>query len=389
MASEATTSYQASAFSDDDAECFSSFLSFYLGPGRCFNAAAAGLKEILALSQRHSRVDCHLGMCPAYKRLKMREVCRHWKEVHDKYFVCRSKFKRLKITANDHKIRLTGIKRTCEKVVEFRKDRNVLVYLLRSTELVPKGVDYQGGTVVLENEAASDEVLHLIEQQEWNIRKIELHGMLVNITNDVLYNFIEKQNSNPALCNIREFYVKHGTINEGFVSDRLISALHKTGMIFDVELVKNCIAHLTRTFVSDAVLPMILQPDMYYCLRHPFACKISIQGIKRSLETFFATDWTKVRYPERYSVANNDADAAARSVCCYYRCELKLQASAKFNLASFTGMKIKGIMEYIYCEHGIHLDGRHLRPGAIERGEIMFLRQRMGGRLMYAKIVLF
>lgn len=77
-------------------------------------------------------------------------------------------------------------------------------------------------------------------------------------------------------------------------------------------------------------------------------------------QTFFATDWTKVRYPERYSVANNDADAAARSVCCYYRCELKLQASAKFNLASFTGMKIKGIMEYIYCEHGIHLDGRHL-----------------------------
>lgn len=41
---------------------------------------------------------------------------------------------------------------------------------------------------------------------------------------------------------------------------------------------------LSRTAISNAALPKIMQAGMCYRLQYPFSCKISVQGLKRALE---------------------------------------------------------------------------------------------------------
>lgn len=67
-----------------------------------------------------------------------------------------------------------------------------------------------GACVILEDEAANDMVLDLISKQCWNIRKLELHGILIHISNDKLCEFMRLQNQNQKICDVQVFRIEVG-----------------------------------------------------------------------------------------------------------------------------------------------------------------------------------
>lgn len=71
---------------------------------------------------------------------------------------------------------------------------------------------------MLEDEAANDEFLELIIEQHWNIRRVEFHGIAINISNDKLCRFVSIQNENPNLCDILVFRVKVCLVTVGRIS---------------------------------------------------------------------------------------------------------------------------------------------------------------------------
>uniref|UniRef100_A0A0N5ACG0 F-box domain-containing protein n=1 Tax=Syphacia muris TaxID=451379 RepID=A0A0N5ACG0_9BILA len=91
MAAGATTSRQASVAFDDTKPPFWNLpneLTIKICSFKIFKA-----------DQPRSR-----SMCPAYKQLKMRQICQHWRHLHDKYLARRSKVYRLKLTVFDDKV---------------------------------------------------------------------------------------------------------------------------------------------------------------------------------------------------------------------------------------------------------------------------------------------
>ncbi|VDD95513.1 unnamed protein product [Enterobius vermicularis] len=214
-----------------------------------------------------------------------------------------------------------------------------------------------GGTILLEDEAANDEFLELIIEQHWNIRRVEFHGIAINISNDKLCRFVSIQNENPNLCDILVFRVKNGIINVGFVSDHLIEAFKENNIDFDVELNDACRACLSRTSISNYALQSILRPNMRYRLQYPLACKITIPGIKKALENFFFTNWEEQKTRTSTFVNENGILTTEKG---YYSCKLELHTNNYISLTSVALIELDGVERHCFCRCGARLSIEHL-----------------------------
>uniref|UniRef100_A0A0N5AYI6 F-box domain-containing protein n=1 Tax=Syphacia muris TaxID=451379 RepID=A0A0N5AYI6_9BILA len=326
-------------------------------------------------------------MCSANKQLGMRQVCKHWKKLHDRYFKPQSRIYRLKIVVVDNELQLYGIKLKGEVVLSLPRNRDFLKRYFEITELIYNKRNLQSGTIILENEAACDYVLHLLAQKSWNIQKMELHGIALNVSAIKLCQFFALQRDNPAVCNINLFCIKNGIVSPGFISERLLNALQKSGTTFDIELDESCAESFYHNSLTDDGLERILRPNICLSLRFPFACNISICGLKNAIKKYFSIDWTAAENADPSSTVFANVASRNRS---HYGCELKLQANSRVNLATVLTIQITGAEQRCYCLCGWHtLDINEVGARKERWGRVSFNRQLEDGKSLFIDVVLF
>uniref|UniRef100_A0A0N5A835 F-box domain-containing protein n=1 Tax=Syphacia muris TaxID=451379 RepID=A0A0N5A835_9BILA len=324
-------------------------------------------------------------MCSANEQLKMRQVCQHWEGLHDRYFAHPCRIYQLKVAVANDKLYLYGLKARRDILLSLPRNRKVVKRFLEITELIYNKRNLQSGTIILENEAACDYVLHLLAQRKWNIRNIELHGVALNVSAKKLCEFLAMQSDNPAVCNVELFVITNGIVSPGFISERLLNALQKSGTTFDIELDESCAESFYHNSLTDDALERILRPNARYNLSFPYMWKISPWGIEKALKKYLATDWSATLKGSYFETVDSKMNPIRRYG---YGCELRLQANSRINLTSVIGIKIDNVeLQRRHCPCICHF----LNPRDMEEkyGRVCFKRRIDIGKSVFIDVVFF